>query len=138
MLDNSKGQTSLDTGRFLWQSNGDVVEESVFSPQCAQPECASCVSYSGDSYRFGWPYKQKCDPFHGGGCYMDPCGKSVNDGSWQYQSRGYGETYNYGGTHYQGPYPNGVIFKGKADYPLAILSPYYYYQHSSRLQIYNT
>ena len=129
----------MDTGRFLWQSNGDTVEEAIFSDNCAQPACTSCISTSyTQSSRFAWPYiATKAWPYYPYGPIV-ACGASgLTDSSWDIMSRGYSNTVNYGGQGtYNGGFTSTLTFKGIPNYPLAIVAPDKAYHHSSRLQIY--
>ena len=140
--DDSSGQASLDTGRFLWESNGDVVEEAIFSNDCAQPVCTTCTGTSStQTSRFAWPYvAQKTWPYLPWGPVVTPCGDTgLTDSYYPYLVRGYSYAVHYAGkATYKGTlYSGSLTFKGHKDYPLAIVAPDKIYHHSSRLQIYS-
>ena len=146
MPDNTNGDTSLDTGNFLWESNKDVVDSNIFSGRCAQLDGQSCSNcpHSNElhQYRFAYPYIPTCDYFHNGytSCDKDYCGNTIQDSNWQYLTRGWSQTSNYGGqTTYKGDSePPSLKFDGKADYPLAINAWKKDKNHASRLAIYAT
>ena len=131
--DDSSGQESLNTGRFLWQSNNDEVDETIFSGRCSQLNGVTCSTCSSPGnihdYRFAYPYLPEC----GSSCNSDDCGNSIFEGNGDKLSRGKLATRrNYGGRDHA---ENGR-FKGHADFPLAIIAPLVGEHHASRLQIY--
>ena len=98
----------------MWQSNGDEVEEAIFSDSCAQPACATCTGVSDtQSSRFAWPYiAKKVWPYYPYAVLM-ACGVMVTDSDWPLMSRGYSNSINYGGLeHYNGAFRTELTFKG--------------------------
>ena len=135
--DDSNGQESLDTGRFIWQSNNDPVNETIFSGRCAQ---LNGVSWRRQLHlsRFAYPYLPTCEV----DCNKDECGNTLDAGYQPHKklSRGMSAgSYNYKGqNHGQGGTNrnSGLRFKGYANYPLALHAWVPDGHYSSRLQIY--
>ena len=131
--DNSNGQESLNTGRFLWQSNNDEVDETIFSGRCAQLNgvpCSTCLdSPDMHRYRFAYPYIPNC----GGDCDYDVCGNRLKDAVGDMLSRGYlAPGYNY----YSQPHGSDGQFFGREDFPLSIIAWSSVGHHASRLPIF--
>ena len=92
MADDSNGQISLDTGRFLWQSNNEVVNETLFSDRCAQlngnkDACVDCRDHKLHEFRYAYPYISSCAEDGDQGCEYDGCGNRIEDNRWQAMSR---------------------------------------------------
>ena len=124
---------SDDLYNFKWQSDGELVNETVFSGRCAQPPYTGIGATNGASvkyYRYNWPlFDQRTV-----GYLQDGCGNSLQEhaGAGANSAPGRGRTCGTTVCACGAWFKYGV---GCINYPMQLQNPEGYYTHLGKLHI---
>ena len=124
---------SDDLYNFKWQSNGELVNETVFSGRCAQPPYTGDGAINGPDikyFRYNWPlFDQRTVGYKKDGCGNDLY-EDAGAGENSAPGRGNicGKTTCAGG----GWFMHGM---GATDYPMQLQNPNPDVMHPGRLHI---